>query len=257
MVEPWLNHGLQNGTSVQPWYESMVSLARAWSTMDDWGAISQTMVDHGWWKLGQSMVNHGWWKLGQSMVNHGWWKAWPEHGQPWLTEVPFHKPWLTMVDKSLVRAWSTMADWSAISQTMVDHGQWNDGGMVKSTIVDHGQMYHCWPRSAMVPFFKSMVPMATMASQPGQVQVPSLIVENRYKVLLLTRNSFVQSGVQWLLKGKFQSLQTCIKMSICVKPIFLYRHILWCQVSKVVSVWKWNNLKTTNWHMSSVIFKAI
>ena len=42
------------------------------------------------------------------------------------------------------------------------------------------------------------------------VQVPSLIVENRYKVSLLTWDSFVQTGVQWLHNGKFQSLQICI-----------------------------------------------
>ena len=126
------------------------------------------------------MVNHGWWKLAQSMVNHGWWKAWPEHGQPWLTEVPFHKPWLTMVDKILVGAWSTMADWGAISETMVNHGQWNDSGMVKSTMVDHGQPW--WPWSS-VPWLTMVSHGAilqkhgshggTMASQPGQEQVPS------------------------------------------------------------------------------------
>ena len=210
-----------------------------------------------WLEHGQPWLMKAWPEHG----NHGWWKAWPEHGQPWLTEVPFHKPWLTLVDKSLVGAWSTMANWGAISQTMVDHGQWKLGQsitnyaltklgqsmvncaleklskvplltMVKCTMVDHGQPW--WPWSN-VPWLTMISHGAilqkhgshgwTMASQPGQVQVPSLIVENRYKVSLLTPNSFVQSGVQWLLKGKFQSLQTCIKMSICVKLIFLYRHI--------------------------------
>ena len=120
-----------------------------------------------WLQLSQSMVNHGW--LRCHFTNHGWpWlmKAWPEHGQPWLMKAwPEHgQPWLV---KSLARAWATMVDWGAISQTMVDHGQWNDGGIWSKLPLlamvshgDHGQMYLGWPWSAMVPFFKSMVTKA-------------------------------------------------------------------------------------------------
>ena len=164
-------------------------LLQPWSTMVDWGAISQT---YGW----------PWFR-----------KALPNHGQPWLT----------MVLKKLC-------------QTMVNHGQLLS-------------IFFC--------LFSVKTPWPNHGLPTRLVQVPSLLVENRYKVSLLTWDSFVQTGVQWLHKGIFQSLQTCIKMSIWVKPIFLYRHILWCQESKVGSVWKWNNYKTTNWHMSCVIFKAI
>ena len=120
---------------------------------------------------------------------------------------------------------------------MVNHG-W---------LTNHGQPWSTY-KYLFLPFL-SENPMAEPwpANQAGTST--SLLVENRYKVSLLTWDSFVQTGVQWLHKGKSQSLQTCSKMSICVKPIFLYRHILWCQESKVGSVWKWNNLKTLNWHM--------
>ena len=181
--------------------------------------------------------------------------AFAKHGQPWLTEVPFHKPmvdhgwpwfrkalpnhgqpWLTMVLKSFAKPWSTM----------VNHG-W---------LTNHGQPWSTF-KYLFLPFLSENPMSEPWPAKLRLVQVPSLLVENRYKGSLLTWDSFVQTGVQWLHKGKFQSLQTCIKMSICVKPIFLHRHILWCQESKVGSVWKWNNQKTTNWHMSCAIFKAI
>ena len=138
------------------------------------------------------------------MVNYGLKKlcqTMVNHGWLWVKKaLPNHgQPWLTMVD------WPTM----------VDHGRLPSIFFclfsVKTPI-----MAEPWPANLRL------------------VQVPSLLVENRYKVSLLTWDSFVQTGVQWLHKGKFQSLQTCIKMSICVKPIFLYRHILWCQESKLV-----------------------
>ena len=156
----------------------------------------------------------------KAFANHGqpWLtkvdNAFANHGQPWLTKVPFYKP-------------------------MVDHGLWKHC----QTMVNHG--CQCFLTSMVNPgWLKVSFPTFSQWKLPGWtrlVQVPSLIVENRYKVSLLTRDSFVQSGVQWLHKGKFISLQICIKMIICVKPICLYRHILWCQVSKVGSVWKWNN----------------
>ena len=141
-----------------------------------------------------------------TMGNHGWLRC------------HFTNLWLTMVDHGLEK----------LCQTMVNHG-W---------LTNHGQPWSTF-KYLFLPFL-SENPMAEPAKL-RLVQVPSLLVENRYKVSLLTWDSFVQTGVQWLHKGKFQSLQTCIKMSICVKPIFLYRHILWCQESKVGSVWKWNN----------------
>ena len=158
------------------------------------------------------------------------------HGQPWLTEVQFHKP---MVDHGLEK----------LCQTMVNHGWlWFKKSFAKpwSTIVNHGWLTnHSQPWSTFKYLFLPFLSENPMAEPwPAKlrlVQVPSILVENRYKVLLLAWDSFVQTGVQWLYKGKFQSLQTCIKMSICVKPIFLYRHILWCQESKAGSVWKWNN----------------
>ena len=148
--------------------------------------------------------------------------------------------------------WLTTRLWGAISQTygwlwfkkaLPNHGQpW-----LQMLFGNHG---YPWltdqPWSTMVTFvffclFSVKTPWLNLGQPTRLVQVPSPIVENRYKVSLLTYDRFVHSGVQWLHKGQFQSLQTCIKMSICVKPIFLYRHILWCQVSKVNSVWKWNN----------------
>ena len=162
-----------------------------------------------------------------TMVNHGW----QCFCQPWLTEVPFHKP---MVDHGLEK----------LCQTMVNHGWlW-----VKKALPNHGQPWLTmvdWPTmvdfQVSFPAFSQSIMAEPWPANLRLVQVPSLLVENRYKVSLLTWDSFVQTGVQWLHKGKFQSLQTCIKMNICVKPIFLYRHILWCQESKVGSVWKWNN----------------
>ena len=165
--------------------------------------------------------------------------AFANHGQPWLTEVPFHKPmvdhgwpWFRKALPNHGQPWLTMVDWP--------------------TMVNHGRLL-----SIFFCLFSVKTPMAEpWPTKLRLVQVPSILVENRYKVSLLTWDSFVQTGVQWLHKGKFQSLQICIKMSICVKPIFLYRHILWCQESKVGSVWKWNNF-FLNWHMSCAIFKAI
>ena len=166
-----------------------------------------------------------------TMVNHGW----QCFCQPWLTEVPFHKP---MVDHGLEK----------LCQTMVNHGRlW-----FKKALPNHGQPWLTmvdWPTmvnygrllSVFLCLFSVKTPWPSHGQPTRLVQVPSILVENRYKVSLLTWDSFVQTGVQWLHKGKFQSLQTCIKRSICVKPIFLYRHILWCQESKVGSVWNWNN----------------
>ena len=162
--------------------------------------------------------------------------AFANHGQPWLTEVPFHKP---MVDHGLEK----------LCQTMVNHGWlWFKTSFAKpwSTMVNHGWLNnHGQPWSTFKYLFLPFLSENPMAEPwPAKlrlVQVPSLLVENRYKGSLLTWDSFVQTGVQWLHKGKFQSLQSYIKMSICVKPIFLHRHILWCQESKVGSVWKWNN----------------
>ena len=156
--------------------------------------------------------------------------AFANHGQPWLTEVPFHKP---MVDHGLEKLCQTMVNhgWLWFKKALPNYGQpWLT--MVDwPTMVNHG-------RSIFFCLFSVKTPWP---AKLRLVQVPSLLVENRYKGSLLTWDSFVQTGVQWLHKGKFQSLQTCIKMSICVKPIFLHRHILWCQESKVGSVWKWNN----------------
>ena len=149
------------------------------------------------------------------------------HGQPWLTEVPFHKP---MVDhgwpwfrKSFAKPWSTMVDYG-FKKALPNHGQpWSIFKYLFLPFLSENPMAEPWP-----------------ANQAGTSTL-SISWEKVHKVSLLTWDSFVQTGVQWLLKGIFQSLQTCIKMSICVKPIFLYRHILWCQESKVGSVWKWNN----------------
>ena len=145
--------------------------------------------------------------------------------------------------------WATMVDWGAISQTygwpwfrkaLPNHGQPWLTMVYWPTMVNHGQPWSTF-KYLFLPFLSDNPMAEPWPAKLRLVQVPSLLVENRYKVSLLTWDSFVQTGVQWLHKGKFQSLQTCIKMSICVKPIFLYRHILWCQESKVGSVWKWNN----------------
>ena len=152
--------------------------------------------------------------------------AFANHGQPWLTEVPFHKP---MVDHG----------WPWFRKALPNHGQpWLTMVVKKlcQTMVNHG-----WLLSIYFCLFSVKTPWPNHGLPTRLVQVPSLLVEKRYKVSLLTWDSFVQTGVQWLHKGVFQSLQTCIKMSICVKPLFLYRHILWCQESKVGSVWKINN----------------
>ena len=157
-----------------------------------------------------------------TMGNHGWLRC------------HFTNLWLTMVDHGLEK----------LCQTMVNHGWlW-----FKKALPNHGQPWLTmidWP--TMVDFWVSFSAFSqwkphgrTMASQT-EAGTSTLSIQNRHKVSLLTWDSFVQTGVQWLHKGKFQSLQTFIKMSICVKPIFLYRHILWCQESKVGSVWKWNN----------------
>ena len=170
-----------------------------------------------------------------TMGNHGWLRC------------HFTNLWLTMVDHGLEKLCQTMVNhgWLWFKKALPNHG-W---------LTNHGQPWLTL-KYLFLPFL-SENPMAEPWPANLRLVVPSLLVENRYKVSLLTWDSFVQTGVQWLHKGKFQSLQTCIKMSICVKPIFLYRHILWCQESKVGSVWKWNNKKTLNWHMSCAIFKAI
>ena len=110
-----------------------------------------------WFDHGQTMgFDHG-----PTMVDGGI-RNWLDHCQPWS---PW--PWC-----HFSKAWSTMVDRGAISQSAVNHGHgWRWHGqkvplltMVKCTMVDHGQpwdhdqMYLGWP--AMVPFFKSMVPMA-------------------------------------------------------------------------------------------------
>ena len=158
-----------------------------------------------------------------TMVNHG------------RLRCHFTNLWLTMVDHGLEK----------LCQTMVNHGWlWFLKSFAKpwSTMVNHGWLTnHGRLLSIFFCLFSVKAPWPNHGLPTRLVQAPSLLVENRYKVSLLTWDSFVQTGVQWLHKGIFQSLQTCIKMSICVKPIFLYRHILWCQGSKVGSVWKWNN----------------
>ena len=161
--------------------------------------------------------------------------AFANHGQPWLTEVPFHKP---MVDHGW--PWFRKAlpnhGWLWFKKALPNHGQpWLT--MVDwPTMVNHGRLLNIF-----FCLFSVKTPWPNHYPSQTEAGTSTLYIENRYKVLLLTWDSFVQTGVQWLHKGKFQSLQTCIKMSICVKPIFLYRHILWCQESKVGSVWKWNN----------------
>ena len=165
--------------------------------------------------------------------------AFANHGQPWLTEVPFHKP---MVDHGLEKLCQTMVNhgWLWFKKALPNHGQpWLT--MVDwPTMVNHGQPWSTF-KYLFLPFLSENPMAEPWPAKLRLVQVPPILVENMYKVSLLTWDSFVQTGVQWLHEGKFQSLQTCIKMSICVKPIFLYRHILWCQESKVGSVWKWNN----------------
>ena len=145
---------------------------------------------------------------------------------------------MTMVDHGSEKLCQTMVNhgWLWFKKALPNHGQpWLT--MVDwPTMVNHGRLL-----SIFFCLFSVKTPWLNHGQPTRLVQVPSLLVENRYKVLLLTWDSFVQTGVQCLHKGKFQSLQTYIKMSICVKPIFLYRHILWCQESKVGSVWKWNN----------------
>ena len=110
--------------------------------------------------------------------------------------------WWFMVSfkKSIAKPWSTL----------VNHG-W---------LTNHGQPWSTF-KYLFLPFLSENPMAEPWPAKLRLVQVPSILVENRYKVLLLTWDSFkMQTGVQWLHKGKFQSLQTCIKVSICVKPIF-------------------------------------
>ena len=67
-------------------------------------------------------------------------------------------------------------------------------------LTNHGQ-----PLSIFFCLFSLKTPWPNHGQPTRLVQVPSLLVENRYKVSLLTWDSFVQTGVQWLHKGKFQS----------------------------------------------------
>ena len=91
-----------------------------------------------------------------------------------MTEVPFHKPWLTMVDESLARAWSTMVDeslarvWSTmvgekLGQSMGNHG-W-----LRCHFTNHGWPWlikawseHGQPWLTEVPFHK---PWLTMVNE--------------------------------------------------------------------------------------------
>ena len=140
-----------------------------------------------------------------TMVNHGW----QCFCQPWATMVDWGAisqtygwPWLTMVQKSFAKPWSTMVDYG-LKKALPNHGQpWLT--MVDwPTMVNHGRLL-----SIFFCLFSSENPMAEPwpANQAGTST--SLLVENRYKVSLLTWDSFVQTGVQWLHKDKFQSLQT-------------------------------------------------
>ena len=140
-----------------------------------------------------------------TMGNHGWLRC------------HFTNLWLTMVDHGLEKLCQTMVNhgWLWFKKALPNHGQpWLT--MVDwPTMVNHGRLL-----SIFFCLFSLKTPWPNHGQPTRLVQVPSLLVKNRYKVSLLTWDSFVQTGVQWLHKGKFQSLQTCIKMSICVKPIF-------------------------------------
>ena len=140
-----------------------------------------------------------------TMGNHGWLRC------------HFTNLWLTMVDHGLEKLCQTMVNhgWLWFKKALPNHGQpWLT--MVDwPTMVNHGRLL-----SIFFCLFSLKTPWPNHGQPTRLVQEPSLLVENRYKVSLLTWDSFVQTGVQWLHKGKFQSLQTCIKMSICVKPIF-------------------------------------
>ena len=96
-------------------------------------------------------------------------KALPNHSQPWLTKMLFHKPvvnhaWLIMVwELSFVKPWSTMVDWGAISQTygwswfdetLLKHGQpWLFEVPFHKPLVDHGLGKLCQPWLILIVTF--------------------------------------------------------------------------------------------------------
>ena len=165
LLPTMVDHGWQ--CFCQPWLtmvdNAFANHGKPWLTM-----LLPTMGNHGWLRchftnLWLTMVDHGLEKLCQTMVNHGW---------LWFKKaLPNHgQPWLTMVD------WPTM----------VNHGQpWSTFNYLFLPFLSEIPMAEPWPAKLRL------------------VQVPSLLVENRYKVSLLTWDSFVQTGVQWLHKGKF------------------------------------------------------
>ena len=152
------------------------------------------------------MVNHGWQCFYQpwlTMFCQPWLtmvdNAFANHGQPWLTEVPFHKP---MVDYGLEK----------LCQTMVNHGWlWFKKSFAKP-----------WLTLSVFFCLFSVKPLWPNHGQPTRlVQVPALLVENRYKVSLLTWDGFVQTGVLWSHKGKFQSLHLHQNEYLCKAHIFV------------------------------------
>ena len=124
-----------------------------------------------------TMVNHGWQCFLPTMVNHGWLRC------------HFTNLWLTMVDHGLEKLCQTMVNhgWLWFKKPSPNHGHpWLT--MVDwPTMVNHGQL-------SSIFFYLFLVKTPIMAEPwPANlrlVQVPSLLVENRYKVSLLTWDSF-------------------------------------------------------------------
>ena len=95
-----------------------LSFVKPWSTMVDWSTISQT-CSWSWFWQNFNLPNHGQsWLTEVPFHKYGWpWfvKALSNHGQPWMTEVPFHKP--IMVDYGWPWFWKALP-------TMADYGLW-------------------------------------------------------------------------------------------------------------------------------------
>ena len=105
---------------------------KPWSTI-----ITNNLVNHGLRKLCQTMVNHSWLRYCVTnqwftMVDHGFDKALPNHGQPWLTEMLFHKP---MVDPG----------WPWFGKALSNNHGWLRCHFtnLRLTIVDHA-LRHPW-----------------------------------------------------------------------------------------------------------------
>ena len=83
-------------------------------------------------------------------------------------------------------------------------------------MVNHGRLF----KYLFLPFLSENPMAEPWPAKLRLVQVPSLLVGNRYKGSLLTWDSFVQTGVQWLHKGNFKVCRPASKWVSVWSPYF-------------------------------------